>query len=87
MTQLPQSERLRKNFEKLLEYEIHTHDAYSGTGAGSFSLHLQYKDMLSDGLTSCKFSKVELNVNILPRSLESRLVIFLPPRPHTRHTF
>ena len=49
------AEQYRRNFEQLMQCDIHIHDCYSGTGTGSTTLHLQHKHMIRAILTSIGF--------------------------------
>ncbi len=40
------AEQCVKNFGNLLAYKIEIHDAYSGTGTGSWTCHSQYEQLL-----------------------------------------
>lgn len=42
----PVAQTCRKNFLKVLEQPIEIHDCYSGSGTGSWTLHVQYERLL-----------------------------------------
>lgn len=51
----PLAEEYRKNFAELLPYPLHVHDAYSGTGSGSITLHKQYNQLVRTSSVHCVF--------------------------------
>lgn len=44
------SAKCRQNFRELIGHQIQLHDAYSGSGTGSWTMHLQYQHMLRHSL-------------------------------------
>ena len=39
----PQAHQFQENFRELLGYRLELHNAYSGMGTGSFTLHMQFR--------------------------------------------
>lgn len=41
------SEQYRKNFAKIARIPVHMHEAYSGMGTASMTLHMQHRQLVS----------------------------------------
>ena len=53
LSECKHAEHCRQNLQHLLQHPIELHESYSGSGTASWTMHHQYKHMLSRILSGC----------------------------------
>ncbi len=88
MVDSPLADEYRTNFAELMKYPIHIHEAYSGTGNGSVTLHKQYKQLVRtfslNILKSCTapFMNANLQAALQKKTMQPKLMFSFSHHSH-----